>query len=272
MKISEVKPIHEAGDMIERKLPDSRGCIVTRDELKRIVELPCVPVALSLYDKNIRTREADANQNSIKNGYAEITIDINSLSEENKEILRKKYPKQYEKAMNNPNKEEVTFAFRVQINKNSTVEQVSEAFLKLTEDLESQDVLYGREKMGDVLEECIYREVVTLNENETKEDVIQTLFRDKQSIEVIQEYGLLNSMEYFDFESNEIWATKELYDKHKAYFLTLQKKKNVQITPTAISELGKKEMQKKTGRFSSLYHKVKSRLNGILNKDEKNRN
>lgn len=57
--------------------------------IKKIVELPCVPVALSLYDKNIRTRESDANQNSIKKGYAEISIDINSLSEENREILRK---------------------------------------------------------------------------------------------------------------------------------------------------------------------------------------
>lgn len=85
MKVWEVRPIHEAGDMIERGLPDSRGCIVTRDELKKIVELPCVPVALSLYDKNIRTRESDANQNSIKKGYAEISIDINSLSEENRQ-------------------------------------------------------------------------------------------------------------------------------------------------------------------------------------------
>lgn len=35
MKVWEVRPIHEAGDMIERGLPDSRGCIVTRDELKK---------------------------------------------------------------------------------------------------------------------------------------------------------------------------------------------------------------------------------------------
>lgn len=272
MKVWKVRPIHEAGDMIERGLPDSRGCIVTRDELKKIVELPCVPVALSLYDKNIRTRESDANQNSIKKGYAEISIDINSLSEENREILRKKYPKQYERAINNPNKEELPFSFKVRLNKNSTVEQVSEAFLKITEDLIQQDVLYGKESMEEFFEKLLQNEVVTLNEKETKEDAIQTLFRDKQSIAALQEYGELNGMEYFDFENNVMWDTKELYDKHKAYLMMLEKKKSTQITPTEILALGQKEMNKKAGIFSSLYYKVKSRLNRILDKNEKNRN
>ena len=144
--------------------------------------------------------------------------------------------------------------------------------MKITEDLIQQDVLYGKESMEEFFEKLLQNEVVTLNEKETKEDAIQTLFRDKQSIATLQEYGELNGMEYFDFENNVMWDTKELYDKHKAYLMMLEKKKSTQITPTEILALGQKEMNKKAGIFSSLYYKVKSRLNRILDKNEKNRN
>ena len=146
--------------------------------------------------------------------------------------------------------------------------------MELTEDFIQQDDVYGKESMEEFFEKLLQNGVVTLNENEneTKEDAIQTLFRDGQSRAALQELGYLTDMDYFDFEDNAIWATKELYDKHKVYLMTLEKKKSTQITPTEISSLGKKEMNKKAGIFSSLYYKVKSRLNRILDKDEKNRN
>lgn len=270
MRVSEVEPIYEPKNMISRELFD-RSEIVTRDVLKKKVEIPCVPVVLSLYDKNIRTMGSDANQDSIKYGYACLSIDINSLSEENIKVLRIKYPRQFEQAINNPNKEELCFNFKVPLRKNSTVEEVSEAFLKLTEDFVEQDVLYGKWNMEDLLDQLICENVVTLNENETKEEAIQVIFRDREKIENFQYYGSLNGMEYFDFENNLIWATKELYDKHQEYLMTLEKRSSMQITPITISNLGKKEMERKQGKFSDLYDKVKKGLNKILNKDEKSR-
>ena len=75
-KISEVEPIAEG-----------RGRHVrTREELKNLVEIPLLATCEELYDKNIRTLSTSANKNDIGYEYNGISIDFDSLSEQNKEI------------------------------------------------------------------------------------------------------------------------------------------------------------------------------------------
>ncbi len=65
LKISEVEPIHYPDKVLKRPLKD-RGCIVTREELAQIVELPCLKATLLLYDKNIQTIGTSANKENIR--------------------------------------------------------------------------------------------------------------------------------------------------------------------------------------------------------------
>jgi len=60
--------------------------VATRDDLRKIVEEPCLAACLYLYDRNIRTVNSSANRQNIgNNGW--IGIDYDSLSESNRKIL-----------------------------------------------------------------------------------------------------------------------------------------------------------------------------------------
>ncbi|OIP57625.1 MAG: hypothetical protein COX79_04595 [Candidatus Levybacteria bacterium CG_4_10_14_0_2_um_filter_36_16] len=76
-----------------RAIPESRNQIITkREEIPTLVELPLVEACENLYDRNIQTLSSSANSNDINpenpdNSFANIIIDYNSLSGENKKIV-----------------------------------------------------------------------------------------------------------------------------------------------------------------------------------------
>ncbi len=57
-----------------------------REDIDRLVEFPLVDACRALYDKNIQTWQSSANKQDLLNGAVRITIDYESLSEENKLI------------------------------------------------------------------------------------------------------------------------------------------------------------------------------------------
>ena len=77
--VIEIEPIQE-----------SRGSMVkTRDQIKKLVEVPLLSACEELYDKNIRTVSTSANKKDIESGRpGYIIIDFGSLSEENRKIAR----------------------------------------------------------------------------------------------------------------------------------------------------------------------------------------
>ena len=62
--------------------------IVKREQLKKLIEQPLLEACEELYDKNIRTLSASANQRDIQAGEVYIIIDFDSLSEENQRIAQ----------------------------------------------------------------------------------------------------------------------------------------------------------------------------------------
>lgn len=236
MKISEIEPIHYADEQIDRGLQGTRNCIVTREELKKIVERPCLEATLVLYDKNIRTTSTDANKNSIGfNGH--ISISLSSLSEENRATLKSLYPIEYESALSNPDGD---FTLEVPIREDSTVEEISEAFCKMVENLKIQDVLYGNETLehfaGALMP--IYAE-----EGDTIADMINWV-KDYSTMEWLKEQGELSGLEYIDEETGTLWATKELYDKHMQYLM--RKKEDKTPLQQKEEELSLLEVEAKT--------------------------
>lgn len=59
-----------------------------REDLRRIIEEPCLDACLTLYDKNIQTVSSSANEGN-RGGEAYICINYDSLEEDNKQILKR---------------------------------------------------------------------------------------------------------------------------------------------------------------------------------------
>jgi len=74
--ISDVKPIGEARNQM----------VARRSDLEGLIERPLLQACQLLYDKNIRTLEADANSESVRRGEGSIVVEYSSLSAENRAI------------------------------------------------------------------------------------------------------------------------------------------------------------------------------------------
>ena len=62
--------------------------IITRDQIKDLVEQPLLVACEDMWDENVRTLSTSANKKDIKVGEAYIIIDFDSLSEENKKAAQ----------------------------------------------------------------------------------------------------------------------------------------------------------------------------------------
>ena len=77
-KISGIKPIEDW-----RGLP-----IISRGDLRKIIEAPFLAACEELYDKNITTLGSSANKKDIETGSAYIILNFDLLSTRNKEVTK----------------------------------------------------------------------------------------------------------------------------------------------------------------------------------------
>lgn len=71
-----------------QRIAESRGAVPhTVDQLDALVEAPLLPAARELYEKGVRTTESSANPESNDEGYGWMTIEYDTLSEENKQVV-----------------------------------------------------------------------------------------------------------------------------------------------------------------------------------------
>lgn len=186
MKISEVVPICK-----------DVGFITERSQILELVEEPCLPACLELYDKNIFTTSSSANGNT---NIAEIVIAYDYLSDENKSViesLRLEGCARGEKGNSGRDDDDVELV--VPINESSTVLNVQKSFLDIVNNFKNQDVLYG----------------------------FRTLDEAKESYEKAYYYTFENLEEFVDFldqigkvydeQEGLVWDSRELMNKHKSY-------------------------------------------------------
>lgn len=203
-KISEIKPINSGVEFGRTESVIAKD----REDLRKIIEEPCLPSCLSLYDKNIYTRSSTANRTDKQ---AEIAIDYDSLDETNKKIV--------EQLVNNGIIEEprlqsdpehrgrMRVTITVPIAEDDTVGKVSDKFMQIISSFQQQDVMYGRYSI-DSFDELIriYGELLHPNANgeiefEEFEDLVKTV----------------NPDYVYDEETGEFWANEQLLYKHKKF-------------------------------------------------------
>ncbi|MCI9177126.1 MAG: hypothetical protein HFJ28_00695 [Clostridia bacterium] len=195
--------------------------VKNREDLRKIIEEPCLLACLALYDKNIQTVNSSANKREI-GGQAYIGINYDSLDENNKKILDKLILDGVIEPLNlsdNPNKRGGRdVMIKVPIFENDTVGKVSDRFMQIVSNFQQQDVLYGMYDEASLLESVvnIYGELLHPDENGNVD------FEEVLNIITIA-YGYV-----YDEELHTFWATQDLCDKHRKY----QKEKESKIQGT----------------------------------------
>lgn len=191
-----------------------RVIIKNREDLRKIIEEPCLPACLTLYDKNIRTVNSSANKSEI-GGKAYIGINYDSLDENNKEILNSLIKTGIIEPLNlsnDPNQRGGRdFMIKVPVYENDTVGIVSDRFMQIISNFEQQDVLYGKYTKEEAKQYAKYS--LALDPNTSDEELIRILEELGSSIEKFLSFENL----VFDPEEQIYWYNEELYNKHKEY-------------------------------------------------------
>ncbi len=177
--------------------------VLSKEDIKDLVEKPLVKACEIFWDKNIKTLESSANIKDIK-GSGYIGLDFNSLSPENKEIA-KQYAEPHELYVNDPNV--LSVRIPVAINESDTIEMVSNKAVEIANQFNKQKANWIS---GTTLEEHL----IKFEEN----------FGDKYPDAVLKEKERLNEPgaweeeckrkgEYFDAQTRTSWPSEELYKK-----------------------------------------------------------
>ena len=226
----EPKPTLKCLEGVEQ-IQEQEGTIVTREQLGTIIEAPCLPACIALYDKNIRTMSSSANQrNNGENAPANIHIDYDYLSDRNKAIAQQLVDEglieQFDTS-NPPKKihEGHRVHLDVPLTQDDTAESITAKFMVLVDRFEEQDVMFGHYDG----KEAIIDAIRTYFERDVKDE--SALVRDENGeIDYIASYNKLYGEEEdvitfveswysakYDKETDAFWVNEELLEKHKKY-------------------------------------------------------
>jgi len=206
--------LHQSGTM---------GIICDRAGLKYIVTPPLVKVCEYLYDLNIRTISAGANTiNELG-----VWIEYNSLSEENKKIVDSLIEKGLVIVQQETDKGRLTAGdIRISLNVDfdkETVQSASEKVMRLVKSFEFQlqDVMFGFSPTEVAINERIANSSQwRMHWNGKDFDKIITPTETKEeALEKLLEKGCV-------IDGDNLWISKELYNKHLDYLGSLHKVEN----------------------------------------------
>ena len=129
-----------------------------RSALKLFIEEPCLAACEYLYDCNIRTIDSSANRKNV-NGHASIGIDYDSLSDENKKVYHSLVQEgilaNEELEYNEYHTRATEFSIEIPVYENSTVEEVSDKFLKIAKRFQKQRLMYGYRSKQSIVEQIV---------------------------------------------------------------------------------------------------------------------
>lgn len=124
--ISDIEPIQDSSCHI----------MVSPEDIRNRVEEPLQETVQSLIEeKGIQPISSSANKNDLENKYGYVTIDYESLSQENKDILEKEGYFVEDFGINNDIK---VVDIKIPLDENSTVEEIKEKATQLTKPLKKQ--------------------------------------------------------------------------------------------------------------------------------------
>lgn len=181
--LSEIGPIEEGAGIIFRH----------RDDIGKFVETPLLPVALELFDKNIRTLSSSANHKDLLMGEVGFEIDFNSLSLENRITVV-----HLGKAVvfaGNP-----AVSIKIPVNQDTPIDQIEIMAKEVTQALILQPLRWG-----------VYTREEMLWRNFANPDEVSSL--SNEEIVASLNSGVLEY--YYDPVTELFFESEELFDKFK---------------------------------------------------------
>lgn len=179
--LSEIEPI--VGGEVE---------IHNKSQLKEIVELPILAVCEGLWDKNIKTCLSSANKTNIGN-VAQIVIDYDTLSDQNKEISERIG----EKGTVHGTRVTNCIYLNLPISQDIEISFIAQHFMNLISQFKKQPLLWGYYNCDEYLQMITGNQTIKFeNEDAKRETAIG--------------YEL-----YYDVENDRFYLSEELYQKSK---------------------------------------------------------
>ena len=129
-------------------IPESRNQVITkREQIPQLVEQPLVSACENLYDKNIRTLSSSANSQDLltKNTpecFANIVVDFDTLSEENKKIIAQLTEEGKATALEDYD-ERVCYQLKFPISKATTIEELTFASTQSADKFQKQPMTWA---------------------------------------------------------------------------------------------------------------------------------
>ena len=206
----------------------TEGVIVkNREDLKKIIEAPCLEACLDLYDKNIQTVNSSANAREIGD-MAYIGINYDSLDNENRKILdflvEEGIIEPFELSDNPEQRGGRIFAIKVPVFEDDSVGTISDRFMQIASKFQPQDVLYGKHDKVQLISELANYHVDLFTDDKNGESDVELTY-EYVLAKLSKYYGISNEEDLFeslygykyDEELDLYWENQELYDKHKQY-------------------------------------------------------
>lgn len=169
----------------------SRGSrIDTKEKLKELIELPLVPAAEILYEKNIQTTESTANYQDIQyGGHIGIVINYDTLSEENKHIAQEVC------SVATHGDGYISATIEMAVNENTTVESIKNYTSEIAEKFITQPLTWAPSY---TIQEMRQIYAIDPNDEEYQPEDFSDQF-------------------YYDPETKYFYTSKEICDKIKNY-------------------------------------------------------
>lgn len=232
------------------RIHSKEALIVTREDLPKIIEEPCLGTCYEIFDKNIRTVASNGNEvyamlGSRGEGGLFIHIDYNSLSGENKRIAHELESKGLVRITTGDSyggiDEKVIIEsrdrqIRASVRPVYDIREFEEQSLRIAEMFQNQDVLYGRYKPEEVVQQILDAEgiqdketggmfllqnnILTENGLINLEGIVEFLSNKNDRV-IIDDpkhsYRTINFGKVYDEETGEFWANEELLLKHRKF-------------------------------------------------------
>ena len=200
----------------------NESCIpLNRDYIPLYADEPCVEACQLLYDLNIQTYTSGGHVDGKENATSEAFIGIvyDSLSEENKQIVRKLIEKGLIDEITDARGRGIhVFSITVPITSDSLVGEVSDQLVAIASLFRQQDVLYGKATLEEIkdraltkdkYEDHLYYDTLTLDH--VRDDEIE-------KIEVIrQNYADEVCQTMFTEDGVVFYVSEDLLHKHQEY-------------------------------------------------------
>lgn len=232
-KIKDIKAIRSGLDNFDEELKyfaviGTEGCIPkNRDVIALYADEPCVEACRLLYDLNIQTYSSGGNIDGVSSGKSNAFISIvyDTLSDENKKITQEMIDKGLIEGIMDERGRNIGFdiSFKIPIDGDSLVGDVSDKLVQLASMFHEQDVLYGKKTIDEIRDDLFKR----LPNGSFEDEITHDKVTEEEMRERLPDYLENECSKMHTSDGVTYFVSEDLLNKHLDYVKTHQENKTI---------------------------------------------